>query len=228
MARARQPQRGTDSDDGAGQTEQRTHAGGRPRDAAIDQAIIDATRDRLVRDGYSRMTIGDIVADANVTRPTLYRRWGNKFDLVVDAIDYGFRMHRDLYAFDPSELQPREALVEAVRRLDPAYFNPDAMVLAANFGGEAIRTPELLAMLREHAIEPRVALLAEVLTHLRERGAVKADLDTGMISMMCIGSYFAAFYRGEAKEDIPERVVALLWPAICATPRRRSTTRTPD
>lgn len=40
-------------------------------------------------DGYSPMTIGDIVADANVTRPTLYRRWKNKLDLVVDALDYG-------------------------------------------------------------------------------------------------------------------------------------------
>ena len=36
-----------------------------------------------------------------------------------------------------SRLEPREALVEAVRRLDPAYFNPDAMVLMGNFAGEA-------------------------------------------------------------------------------------------
>ena len=49
--------------------------GGRPRDAALDEAIILATRARLVRDGYSQMTIGDIAADAKVSRPTLYRRW---------------------------------------------------------------------------------------------------------------------------------------------------------
>jgi hypothetical protein len=30
-----------------------------------------------------------IAADAGVTRPTLYRRWKNKLDLVVDALDYG-------------------------------------------------------------------------------------------------------------------------------------------
>src|SRR5436309_15618478 len=105
-----------------------SRAGGRPRDPALDEAIILATRARLVRDGYSRMTIGDIAADAGVTRPTLYRRWGTKFDLVVDALDYGFRRQRDMYTLDLSELGPREALTEAVRRLDPAYFNPDAMV----------------------------------------------------------------------------------------------------
>ncbi|GAA1299577.1 TetR family transcriptional regulator [Planotetraspora silvatica] len=193
---------------------------------AIDEAIILATRERLVRDGYSRMTIGDIVADAKVTRPTLYRRWNNKFDLVVDALDYGFRKQRDMYSVDLSELEPRDALVEAVGRLDPAYYNPDAMVLMGNFAGEAIRTPELLEILRKHAVEPRVALVEEVLKQLQERGAVYADIDTRMIAMMCFGSYFAAFYSGEPKKEIPERVVAVLWPAIAATSRRRSSTRT--
>jgi AcrR family transcriptional regulator len=190
--------------------------GGRPRDAAIDEAIILATRERLVRDGYSRMTIGDIVADAKVSRPTLYRRWTNKFDLVIDALDYGFRRQRDMYVLDLSTMEPREALVEAVRRLDPEYFNPDAMVLMGNFAGEANRTPELLGILRKHAIEPRVSLLENVLTELQDRGAVREDVDKHTIASMCFGSYFARFYRGESKDALPEKVVAALWPALAA------------
>jgi AcrR family transcriptional regulator len=207
MARAREA-----TDDGA-----EAHAprpGGRPRDAALDEAIILATRERLVRDGYSRMTIGDIATDAKVSRPTLYRRWSTKFDLVVDALDYGFRKQGDMYAIDLSRLEPREALVEAVRRLDPAYFNPDAMVLMGNFAGEASRTPELLEILRRHAVEPRVTLVENVLSQLQERGAVRGDVDRHTIATMCFGSYFAAFYRGESKDRIPEAVVAVLWPAI--------------
>jgi AcrR family transcriptional regulator len=188
--------------------------GGRPRDAALDEAIILATRERLVRDGYSRMTIGDIAGDAKVSRPTLYRRWSTKFDLVVDALDYGFRKQRDMYTVDLSRLEPREALVEAVRRLDPAYFNPDAMVLMGNFAGEASRTPELLEILRKHAVEPRVTLLEAVLARLQERGAVRDDVDRHTTATLCFGSYFAAFYRGESKDDLPEAVVAVLWPAI--------------
>ncbi|MCR6485005.1 TetR/AcrR family transcriptional regulator [Amycolatopsis sp. OK19-0408] len=199
--------------------------GGRPRDAALDEAIILATRNRLVRDGYSLMTIGDIATDAKVSRPTLYRRWSTKFELVVDALDYGFRKQRDSYTVDLSRMEPREAFTEAVRRLDPAYFNPDAMVLMGNFAGEAIRTPELLGILREHAVEPRVTLVENVLTQLQERGAVAAGLDKHTIATMCFGSYFAAFYRGESREEIPEAVVSVLWPAIAAAkkpPRRRS------
>lgn len=190
--------------------------GGRPRDAALDEAIILATRNRLVRDGYSRMTIGDIAADAGVSRPTLYRRWSTKLELVVDALDYGFRKQRDMYAVDLSRLEPREALVEAVRRLDPAYFNPDAMVLMGNFAGEAIRTPELLEVLRMHAVEPRTALMENVLAELQERGAVREGIDRRTIAAMCFGGYFSAFYRGESRADIPEAVVAVLWPAIAS------------
>ena len=104
--------------------------------------------------------------------------------------------------------------MEAVRRLDPAYSNPDAMVLMGNFAGEAGRTPDLLEILREHAVEPRVALVEEVLKQLRERRAVRADIDTRGIALMCFGSYFAAFYAGESTAALPERVVATLWPAL--------------
>jgi AcrR family transcriptional regulator len=226
MVRARQPQGGQRGGTGTAGEARRARPSGRPRDAAIDEAIIQATRERLVRDGYSGMTIGDIAADANVTRPTLYRRWNNKFDLVVDALDYGFRKQRDLFTIDLSAAEPRDAFVDAVRRLDPSYFNPNAMVLIGNVGGEAIRTPELLKILRKHAVEPRIALLEGVLTQLRERRAIRTDVETRIIAMMCFGSYFAAFYAGEPKKAIPDRVVNVLWPAIARPARRHTGTRT--
>lgn len=214
MPRAREV---ADEDDGrtqAGAVGRR--AGGRPRDPALDEAIIQATRARLVRDGYTRMTIGDIAADAGVSRPTVYRRWDSKLELVIDALDYGFRKQRDMYTVDLSRMEPREALVEAVHRLDPAYFNPDAMILMANFAGEADRTPGLLEILRKHAIEPRVELLENVLAQLQQRGAVREDIDKRTIADVCFGGYFAAFYRGGSMKEVPEAVVAVLWPAIAA------------
>jgi AcrR family transcriptional regulator len=228
MARSREPSGERSAGTSAADDADRSRPGGRPRDAALDEAIILATRDRLMKDGYSRMTIGDIVADAKVTRPTLYRRWSNKFELVVDALDYGFRKQAGMYTLDLSQMEGRDALVEAVRRVDPTYYNPDAMVLMGNFAGEAVRTPELLEILRKHAVEPRVILIEKVLGQLQERGAVSAGIDTHTIATMCFGAYFAAFYRGEDKKEIPEHVVAVLWPGIAAdTPatRRRPSSR---
>jgi AcrR family transcriptional regulator len=199
---------------GAENTGTAANAGGRPRDPALDEAIILATRARLVQDGYSRMTIGEIAADAGVSRPTLYRRWETKLQLVTDALDYGWRKQSELYIIDLSVLEPREAFVEAVRRLDPAYFNPDGMVLMGNFAGEVIHTPELLEMVRTHAVEPRVTLVENVLAQLQDRGAVSNSIDAHTIATMCFGSYFGAFYRGDPRKKIPESVVDVLWPLI--------------
>ena len=83
-----------------------------------------------------------------------------------------------------------------------------------NFAGEVIHTPELLEMLREHAVEPRVTLVENVLSELQAGSAVSDDIDKHTIATMCFGSYFGAFYRGDRREKIPEVVVAVVWSAI--------------
>ena len=59
---------------------------GRPRDPSRDQAIIDASIDVLVRDGYDRLSMEGVAAAAGVGKATVYRRWGSKAELVIDAM----------------------------------------------------------------------------------------------------------------------------------------------
>ncbi len=192
--------------------------GGRPRDPAVDEAILRATRHRLVTDGYTHMTLGDIAADAGVTRPTLYRRWPGKLELVIDALDYGFQAQAAATpAFAIHEMAPREAFTEAIRRVDPCYFNPDAIVLQGGFIGETERVPELLAHVVQQAVEPRVRQLEHVLEQLRERGAVRADIDIRTIATMAFGSYFGAFLRGDddtERKKLADKLTDALWPAM--------------
>ncbi|MFC9995086.1 TetR/AcrR family transcriptional regulator [Nocardia sp. NPDC127526] len=192
--------------------------GGRPRDPAVDEAIILATRRRLVTDGYTRMALGDIAADAGVTRPTLYRRWPGKLELVIDALDYGFRAQTAAtpeFPFD--DLTPRQAFTEAIRRVDPCYDNPDAIVLQGGFISEADRVPELLAHVVERAVEPRVSRVEHVLRHLIDRGAVRSGIDTRTIATMVFGAYFGAFLRGDdaaTRSGLADKMTATLWPAL--------------
>jgi AcrR family transcriptional regulator len=189
--------------------------GGRPRDPALDDAIIAATRRRLVLDGYSAMAIGDIAADAGVSRPTLYRRWPGKLELTIDALDWGLRAQQDTYPVPgPAELSGRDALVEAVRRVDPCYFNPDAMVLMGTFMAETLRTPELLAHVKRHAVEPRVRLVETVLEGLRDRAEIRDDVDVPTVATMCFGAYYAAFLREHDRAGLAEQVVDVLWPGL--------------
>ncbi|MBD0710702.1 TetR family transcriptional regulator [Streptomyces sp. CBMA291] len=59
---------------------------GRPRSAEADTAILEATRAVLVELGWSKLTMGDVAGRAGVAKTTLYRRWANKNELVVDAV----------------------------------------------------------------------------------------------------------------------------------------------
>jgi hypothetical protein len=77
-------------------------------------------------------------------------------------------------------------------------------------------------MLRTHAVEPRVTLLENVLSNLQAAGAVTYDIDKHTIATMCFGTYFGAFYRGDPRQDIPESVVAVLWPLIASRRRPRN------
>ena len=40
------------------------------------------------------------------------------------------------------------------------------------------------------------------------------NIDKHTIATTCFGSHFGAFYRGDAREEIAENVVAVLWPVI--------------
>ncbi|MCO5967747.1 TetR/AcrR family transcriptional regulator [Actinoallomurus soli] len=192
---------------------------GRPRDPLIEEAILRAARRRLAIDGYSRMTVGAVAADAGVTRPTVYRRWESKHDLVVDALDHAFRALQDAAPpVDLERLTAREAVTEAVRRLDVREPDRTGIMLVGHVMAEAEHNPELLEMVRTHAVLPRRRLLLDTFRALQERGDLRADVDLEAVADMCIGSYYAAFIRGGEDGELPTRVVATLWPAISAEP----------
>jgi AcrR family transcriptional regulator len=59
---------------------------GRRRDASRDVAFRNATLELLAEVGYDRLTMEAVAARAGAGKTTLYRRWANKAELVVDAV----------------------------------------------------------------------------------------------------------------------------------------------
>jgi hypothetical protein len=91
------------------------------------------------------------------------------------------------------------------------------MVFIGNFMGEASRTPELLRLLSQHGIEPRLATVEQVLGDLQRRGDVRTDIDVRTIAGLCLGAYFAEFLRDGENERLAEAVVATLWPSMTSS-----------
>lgn len=59
---------------------------GRPRNADIDAAILAAALDLLIERGVEATTVEQVAKRAGVTRPTVYRRFPDKDQMLVAAI----------------------------------------------------------------------------------------------------------------------------------------------
>jgi AcrR family transcriptional regulator len=80
---------------------------GRPRDPRVDAAIHAATLELLVEDGYQATTIQAIARRAEVSAPSVYRRWSSKAELIEEAV------------FPSGLLAPEEMTGDVITDLQP-------------------------------------------------------------------------------------------------------------
>lgn len=186
--------------------------------------MLRATRNRLAATGFARLTIGDVAADAGVSRPAVYRRWATKEALVAAALDSSSEGRQSrVAALDLGKLPPRIAVTEAVRHLYDRSEDGPGIRVVAKVLAEADQTPELLDVLREHALRPRRDLFLETLRTLQARQALRADLDLEVVAEMCLGGFLASYLAdGEGEEDardgLATRMVDALWPYLQGPP----------
>ena len=57
------------------------------RTARVRTAGLDATVAELIEHGYGGLTVDGVAARAGVNKTTLYRRWGGRDSLIVDAVE---------------------------------------------------------------------------------------------------------------------------------------------
>lgn len=57
------------------------------RTARTRATVLDATVAELVEHGYAALNVESVAARAGVNKTTIYRRWGGKDSLIVDAIE---------------------------------------------------------------------------------------------------------------------------------------------
>jgi AcrR family transcriptional regulator len=73
--------------DGAGEVPKTRHRGGRYLDSSRDVVLREAVLGLLAEVGYDRLTMDAVAARARVAKTTIYRRWRDKAELVVDALN---------------------------------------------------------------------------------------------------------------------------------------------
>lgn len=151
---------------------------GRPRDPSRDEAIIDASIDLLVRDGYDRLTMENIATAAGVGKATVYRRWSNKAELVIDAMA---TLKPIIDTFDAGSLDDDIEVMVAAACSPKTQRLQEVMMSVCS---ALPREPELLEAFRTRFTEPRIARIAQMLERAQRRGELGPDLDVAMAASL--------------------------------------------
>jgi AcrR family transcriptional regulator len=145
---------------------------GRPRSAAADAAILEATRAALVELGWSKLTLGDVATRAGVAKTTLYRRWAGKNELVVDAV---------AVLFDELELPDRGSLaadIEGVVLQFAALLNrPETATALMAVVAESTRDEPLRERIRTSIVDRQKRLVVEGRAQATARGELPPESD---------------------------------------------------
>jgi len=151
---------------------------GRPRDPAVDEAILAAAGDLLAEVGYARLTMDQVAARARAGKASVYLRWPNKVALVAEAIQYRSAvvpdvpdtgtLHADMLVFLRTLLQRKSAARNAV----------------AAISGEIASNPELRQAWRRSLEGTLWACTRVIVERAIERGELPAASDVELLSML--------------------------------------------
>ena len=177
---------------------------GRPRDPAVDEAILTAAVELLAEQGYSRLTMDQIASRAGVGKASVYLRWPNKVALVAEAIEHRSGVVPAL----PDTGSLPEDMRTFLRAIVQGYSAAGQAVAAVT--GEIASNPELRQAWRRTMTGTLWAGVRVILERAIERGELPAMSDVELLSMLpltLLQNWRVEHERGP-DEALVERIVA--------------------
>ena len=139
----------------------------------LESALLDAAWDELVEAGYAHLTMESVAVRARTSEPVLYRRWANKDQLVLAAIEH----HRNANPVAvPDTGALRSDLLGQLTALSEALAGFYAIAAAAAFSGLLADTGLTPAQAREKVMDaqalPRVRVIYQ---RAHDRGEIDLE-----------------------------------------------------
>jgi len=157
---------------------------GRPRNPAVDLAILDAAKSLLAEVGCGGFTMEGVAARAGIGKQTLYRRWASRGELLIDLFYLDELQEPDLEA----ELSVEEALGAYLDVSLQRLYRPWNRNLLRSLAVTAQDDPALREVMLARITWPRLEMGRGLLRRLQASGRVRADLDVEMAVDMAVGA----------------------------------------
>lgn len=178
---------------------------GRPRSLRADRAILAAAVELLAEVGYQAMSIESIATRAGVSKPTIYRRYTSKEELVADAIE---TLREEILVPDTGSLETDldGLLADAIRMVQtPLARQTMAMIISS-----ATSSPQFAAIYTTKYLMPRREAFGRILDRAKARRETRAEVDNGLVFDFISGLMFHALVfetERESYEDYIRRAV---------------------
>ncbi|GAA1868033.1 TetR/AcrR family transcriptional regulator [Actinomadura bangladeshensis] len=145
----------------------------RRRGAEPEAALLDAAWDELVEAGFAKLTMESVAARAGTGIAVLYRRWANKDELVLAALEH----HRDSHPVGiPDTGTLRGDLVAALTGMGEARAAFFVTLAATAFSGLLADTGLTPAQVRDRIMgDQRLTRVQTIYQRARDRGELDLD-----------------------------------------------------
>ncbi len=177
---------------------------GRPRSDRVHRAILDATNELLVAEGFTRLRLEHVAARAGVGKATIYRRWPTKEALCLDLLMELASPHLAIADTGDTRAELLAATMNAVEGLTETPFGPVIRALLAQIAGN----PALGDPFRATVVQARRDEVGRVIERGIARGDLRPDADPEVATELLVGPvYFRLIFGGELDAAFAGRVV---------------------
>ena len=177
---------------------------GRPRSDRVHRAILDATRELLVRDGFTRLRLEKVAARAGVGKATIYRRWPSKDALALELLFELAAPHIEVIESGDTREELLAVVMNAVRAIIETPFGPVIRALMSQIAGN----PALGDPFRELVVGARRQQVELVIERGIARGDLRPDADPSLATELLVGPvYFRLVFGGRLDEAFANQVV---------------------
>ncbi len=189
-------------------------APGRPRSEATRRTILDTVVRLIGQHEYRTVSIDRIAADAKVGKQSIYRWWGSKADLVLEAYT-----DHSLSGMPPIR-KSQDAFADLEADLERFFaFMSDSQIAKGvrSLIAEAQLDEDFRKKLYENVHRVRCEALRRIFRHGYELGQFRSDLDENALAHVIHGSFWYRFLSGtKYKYDkaYAKNIVSLLRPAL--------------
>jgi AcrR family transcriptional regulator len=163
---------------------QKRRDAGRPRGAAVTDAVMLATLEELGAHGLAGLSVERIAAAAQVNKTSIYRRWATREALVAGALEY---VLVDLEGAQEDTGSLRGDLMALGRSVAAFLAEPTGLALARAALAEST-SPELAAMAARQLARGAEGPAAELVRRARARGEWTSEAPPEAALSMLVGA----------------------------------------